>query len=378
MRAIIRRLISETGQSAVLVALSLVMLCGFAALAVDIGTVAVDKGQLQNAADAAALAGAHELPSASSAVSTAVSYAQMNGMEASEVTATSPYNGNSKQVEVVCTKTVEYTFARIFGLTSTTVSARAVAEKSGVSGGAFGYAIFSGSSSSLLGLYTSSLNVTGDIHGNNSIQMNGSSQTVNGNVEAASSYTAAGSSITITGTVQGSSITTHGSTISIANTLAVAASVIDMPDFSAIAEAEATANGTAYTGNQLFNGTNINVDNSIYVDGTITVAGSSFTGTGIMLASGNIQFNGSCIETSSSSSVCVYSENGNIQINGSSIQVDGVLYAPNGYIQINGANIVINGRVIANQVQINGSNIQIVSGSGDLNCLPGGTVTLVE
>ncbi len=378
MRSLFKRLKGEAGQSAVLIALTLVVICGFAAFAADIGVIAVDKGELQNAADAAALGGAYELPTAASARSKAVYYAGLNGVESSNITATTPYNGDSKKIEVVCTRTVNYTFARVFGLTSTTVTARAVAEKTGMSGGAFEYAIFSGSTSNTLRLSTSSLTVKGSIHSNSDIMMNGSSQTVNGNAEAVSSYAAHGSNITITGTAQGSSVTTHGSHINIANTLAVAAPVINMPDFSAAALSEAQAGGTYYTGNQLFNGSSINVDTPVYVDGTLTVAGSSFSGQGVLLATGNIQLNGSCIENTTTASVCIYSKNGDIQINGANIRIDGVLYAPKGQIQVNGSDIVINGRVIGKEVQLNGSSIQVLSGSGDLDCLPGSTVRLIE
>ena len=69
---------------------------------------------------------------------------------------------------------------------------------------------------------------------------------------------------------------------------------------------------------------------------------------------------------------------GDIQINTSGAQIDGILYAPNGFIQINVSNITINGRIIAKKVQINGSNIKITSSTGDLTCLPGGSVSLVE
>ena len=48
----------ECGQSVLIVVLSIVMLCGIAALVVDISQVSVTQGQLQNAADAAALAAA--------------------------------------------------------------------------------------------------------------------------------------------------------------------------------------------------------------------------------------------------------------------------------------------------------------------------------
>ncbi len=124
----IKLLKNNSGQAMVLFALVFVALCGFAAIAIDVGSVAVEKTDLQDAADAAALGGAQDLPSAANAKSAAVYYAGQNGVQASETAATSPYNGDSKKIEVVCTRTVEYTFARVLGFTSIDLSARAVAE----------------------------------------------------------------------------------------------------------------------------------------------------------------------------------------------------------------------------------------------------------
>ena len=67
MRSIKQWLKREVGQSVILVALSIAMLCGVAAVVVDVGMVSVSEGQLQNAADAAALAAARDLPSATTA-----------------------------------------------------------------------------------------------------------------------------------------------------------------------------------------------------------------------------------------------------------------------------------------------------------------------
>lgn len=129
---------SESGQSMVLIAFIFVVLCVFTAFTVDLGRVSSAKGQLQNASDAAAVAGAQDLPSSSTARSTAIYYAGLNGVEESDVTATSPYNGDSSKIEVVCTETVSYTFARIFGFTSTEISVRSVAQKGGISDGVSG------------------------------------------------------------------------------------------------------------------------------------------------------------------------------------------------------------------------------------------------
>ena len=125
----IKRLKDEPGQAMLLFALAFVVLCGFAAFAVDIGLVSAEKADLQNAADAAALAGAQDLPNTATARSTAFTYAELNGVETANTSVTPSYNGNSNLIEVVCTQTVEYTFARVLGFTSTQVSARAVAEK---------------------------------------------------------------------------------------------------------------------------------------------------------------------------------------------------------------------------------------------------------
>ncbi|AHM56943.1 hypothetical protein EAL2_c16480 [Peptoclostridium acidaminophilum DSM 3953] len=111
-----------------MLALMSTVLLGFSALAVDVGMIAYTKSKLQSVADAAALAGAHDLPSAATAKSTAISYAGLNEVESSEIMPTTPYDGDSKKIEVVCTRTVQYTFAKILGLTQTDVSARAVAK----------------------------------------------------------------------------------------------------------------------------------------------------------------------------------------------------------------------------------------------------------
>ncbi|HBC32323.1 MAG TPA: hypothetical protein DC024_13910 [Clostridiales bacterium] len=69
---------NESGQAMVFVALFLVVLMGFAALAVDVGAMTVQRSKLQNAADAAALAGALDYANAES---TATQYARLNGVD---------------------------------------------------------------------------------------------------------------------------------------------------------------------------------------------------------------------------------------------------------------------------------------------------------
>lgn len=373
----------ECGQSVLIVVLCIAMLCGIAALVVDVGQVTVAQGQLQNAADAAALAAAKSLPDATAAKDAAKQYAGLNGVDAVNTTATTPYNGNASKIEVVCTKTVQYTFARVIGLNSKVVSARAVAQKSNANG-AFGYALFSGGVNSLLGLYTDSFEVIGSVHSNYTLQMNGSTQKISENLESVSSLTSGVTNLTIGGTCQGSSVQINGdaSKINVPTRVQSPAAVITMPTFWQDIKNEATAAGTAYMINswetKVLNGNAINVDSSIYSSGAIQVAGCSFTGQGSICAEKNIQLAGNTIKSNSSASVCIYSVNGDITFSTDGLTIYGTLYAPNGTIGIYAKNITIYGRVIAKNIIITGSNVKIISGSSDLDFMPGGTISLCE
>ena len=102
--------------------------------------------------------------------------------------------------------------------------------------------------------------------------------------------------------------------------------------------------------------------------------GNNVTGTGVIMATGNISNNGtgnSITQTVAGGQVCYYSQNGNITINGNNITIDGILYAPKGYIHINGNNITVNGRIVANTVQINGSNFRVNGATNPVISLPG-------
>ena len=68
----------ERGQILPLIVLMLIALLGVAAFAIDVGYAYYAKRQLQSATDAAALAGAQDLPNGTSAIATATSYAGSN------------------------------------------------------------------------------------------------------------------------------------------------------------------------------------------------------------------------------------------------------------------------------------------------------------
>jgi Putative Flp pilus-assembly TadE/G-like len=118
----------ESGVIAIIVAIVMVLLLSVAALVVDLGLIYHTKRELQTAADAAALAGAWELPRVSTAKSVAVTYAGFNDVEASETAPITPYDDDPTQIEVVCTRTVPLVFARVMEHSASVVTARAVAQ----------------------------------------------------------------------------------------------------------------------------------------------------------------------------------------------------------------------------------------------------------
>ena len=371
----------EIGQSVLLVALAIAALCGTAAMVVDVGMISVTQGKLQNAADAAALAAAGALPDVSSAISTADQYAALNGVPVANTAVTTPYNGNARRIEVVCTATVPYTFASIFGVQSKDVSARSVAESSGSANGCFGYALFSGGTGML---YSNNLEITGSIHANGSIQIAGNNQEITGNAEAVTQLEAYITRLTIGGTCQAAHLIVpeNSGSVYVAQRISTPAAVIAMPDFSADVKSQADASGTSYMINewetQVFSGNGINIDKSIYVNGGITIAGSSFKGTGTICAKKSIGISGNTLKSDAGTAVCIYSVDGDISISSSGLTVYGTLYAPNGRIGIYGDNITIYGRVVAKEVIITGSNVAIHSDSSDLGFVQKGTVTLCE
>jgi Flp pilus assembly protein TadG len=103
-----RRLTEETGAIAVLTAMLLVVLCGLGALVVDVGAAYVEGRQLQNGADAAALAIAQSCAAGScgsgSAGATASSLANLNSNDgASGATVQLPGTGGPGTVTVTTT-----------------------------------------------------------------------------------------------------------------------------------------------------------------------------------------------------------------------------------------------------------------------------------
>ena len=127
----------ERGQVMILAALVMTVLMGVTALAVDLGLFFNDRRDLQNAADAAALAGARNLPqSPTAAVNDASQWATDNGIKNGEIesitVSTTAYPNDTINVKV--RRTADYRFGRALGLLNRQIKAEAAAQVGSLTG----------------------------------------------------------------------------------------------------------------------------------------------------------------------------------------------------------------------------------------------------
>jgi Flp pilus assembly protein TadG len=137
-----KRYRGDAGQALLLMAFSMVVLCGFVGLGIDIGYLRYMQRQMQAATDSAALAGAAELgygDVTSAAEADAATNGFTDGENGTTITVNNPplsgpYQGNANYVEVLISQEEPTFFMKLLGVNSRMVSTRAVAY-SGVSGG---------------------------------------------------------------------------------------------------------------------------------------------------------------------------------------------------------------------------------------------------
>ena len=127
--AVARDLGRERGSVIILVALAFVLMGGMGALALDAGLGYVRRVQVQNAADAAALAAVAELPGdPAAATQIAIQFAGLNALnlDASEIAIGPTWSANDT-IRVTPRETVNFFFAPLIGIDSAEVGATATA-----------------------------------------------------------------------------------------------------------------------------------------------------------------------------------------------------------------------------------------------------------
>lgn len=352
----------ERGQVIVLVVVMFVVLLGFGALVIDIGSWYLGKRQAQAAADAGALAGAQYLPSDfADATSMAQSYVTKNLSDA-QATITPGYSGNPNQIEVKVHINRPSFFAGIFGIHTVGINMRAVATSSG---GTTPAAIFA---------YNSSC-------GNNQgLSISGSSETIGGaiisngnfNVSGGSNYagyaTAGGPSSCapkISGT--GNRFPTNG-------TPASHTDLIPWPAY--FTTSNFTCNFSA--ANFTFSTSNVTIPSGVYcATNKISVTGGSIKG--------NVTFIAPNFSISSSNSVFTPYQNGvlwfdtgtqDFSFSGSNNNWTGIIFDPNGTADLTGSALSsYNGMVEALNVNLTGSN-WAMTGTGP--AVGGGGIELIQ
>lgn len=126
-----RPLTAENGQALVIMAVWLAVLMGMAAIAIDVGSWYHAQRDLQARVDAAALAGAQELPwDTTAATSVATQYGTKNGGIAGARIAFKNNGMPNDTIEITADKPETTFFAKTLGISSVQVSAKASAKAS--------------------------------------------------------------------------------------------------------------------------------------------------------------------------------------------------------------------------------------------------------
>jgi hypothetical protein len=137
----LREISKERGQVLVLSAFAMTAFLGLVAMVVDGGIYLYERRHLQNAADAAALAGVPFLPGDTGAAEAAArAWAANNGMDPSEITSVAFEDGNAR-IRVELQRDVPALFARALGFIDFNANASAAAQ-TGSSSGITGLAPF--------------------------------------------------------------------------------------------------------------------------------------------------------------------------------------------------------------------------------------------
>ena len=190
-----RRRGDERGSVLVLVALLIPLIIGSAALVIDVGFWYLTQARLQAAADAAALAGAQDLPNnPSGAQAHALSLASQN-VSGATVTPVTPYNGSSNEIKVTVSEPGSLWFGSVIGVSAPTITASAVAENTPGTGGF----IYAGSTAcNAIGIVNSgSLDVSTTIWSNGGVTaVSSGNVTVTGQVDVGNSSCSFPSSLT--------------------------------------------------------------------------------------------------------------------------------------------------------------------------------------
>jgi Flp pilus assembly protein TadG len=124
---ILKHLKNKRGTSAIIFLLTSTLFIGAVAFVTDAGLMYLEKGRLQNAVDAIALAAIQDYPKGKTAMLTqAYHYAELNDISPDDLII--EITNENKKITVVTSKNIQMFFARIFNITDANVQAKASAK----------------------------------------------------------------------------------------------------------------------------------------------------------------------------------------------------------------------------------------------------------
>ena len=400
-----RRRNQESGQAVVLLALAMVFLVAFAALAIDGGRLYAETRHAQNAADNAALAAAWAKCLGEDFTSAALLLASENGYDndgtANIVTVanpptTGPYSGNSEYVEVTIVSNFHAVLMQFIRPGGLQITARATGScLEGISQGHAAVHTVSQTCSNAILWSGNSCTVQGGLHSNNDILISGSDNLVEGIASYVTTIDAPADKVAFDPPAPDNPVRTR---------------VLDDPlglDIEAYAPggpkaAIALGVGLYYyldgdmdlhwlrTNGYYDMGTHVLSDGLYYATGDISIIGPDVTGAAVtFVAEGEIRFAGPTHIMSSfmddllaftpmaregESTAC---SSPVIKLSLSSNVYEGLLYAPYGNINVSGSDIQITGGLIAYAISLTGSGISVTNSSEFFPPLPG-TIEITE
>lgn len=121
------------------------------------------------------------------------------------------------------------------------------------------------------------------------------------------------------------------------------------------------------TGDTDLKGGSLELEGSVSVDGNLSLNRTVLNGKGYITAEGDIKYN--AVQNPDDTEVFLTSKKGNITIQGTDLVMKGVIYAPDGKVEINAKHFTFNGTIIAEKVELNGTDVTINELSGDDNSL---------
>jgi hypothetical protein len=392
------------GQSFILVALMLPALLGMAAAALTVGEVYFAKTQLQNAVDAAALAGAQQL---------ADNPAGNPSSQASLITSNDPQSvggtvarvpGFPNQVRAVAREPVPGGIAGLFGVQVFWVGAAAVANYG--PGQAFDWAIFQGSTSQTLYFAEGGNTVNGSVHSNQNIVFDREGQTVTGILSASGTLSPdPPASPTVSNTI-GSWVTgapyipmptwpmptlftSQDATVIAGNYTLAGGTVINgnlLVDGNLTIEGDVTVNGSIQTVNGSINfaGGGDTITGSVYADsGSITISGGDTVDQQVMAEGGNVTFEGGGDTIGSTANPLTVSAfpvdgvGGNVSFPGGNT-FTGVVYAPGGTLTVEKGGNSFTGAVVALNQDWEGGSNTVTWSQGPVDNIPYQQVNLIQ